>query len=241
MRLLITDLTRMQQRYICVAGIDMGTGKRVRPVISVQLHPGLLSVRGGPFDVRRVVDLGAVVPAGAPPETEDVIFRPELAKHLQTLLSPAFFQRLLAAAEPLTAFGPLLAPAGKNGRALPEGKGPRSLVLTHATEPFEVYLAEHPGDRPRLRARFPDGLDLSITDIRLYEPDGRTPDRTRVRWLQRRLARPGRVILAFGVGRAFRRNDDDQARHWLQLNNIHLESAADWQLRWPPERYEVMG
>lgn len=239
MRLLVTDLTRMDQHYICVAGIDLDTGKRVRPVIDGQLHPGLLSVRGGPFDIRRVVELGPTVPTGSPPETEDVFFRPELARHVQTLLSPAYFQRLLAEATTLDAFGPLLAPAGRSGRALPHGQGPRSLVLARAPEPFEVYLAERPGDRPRLRARFRGGMDLSITDIRLYEPDGRTPDRVRVRWLQQRLTRPGAVILAFGVSRAFKRRDDDQARHWLQLNTIHLETAADWQLRWPQERYEI--
>lgn len=55
--------------------------------------------------------------------------------------------------------------------------------------------------------------------------------------LQQRLAHAGRIVLAFGVGRPFKRSDDDQPRHWLQLNNLHLETIAGWQLRWPRERF----
>ena len=34
MKVVITDLTRMNDDHICVAGIDLDTGHRVRPVLT---------------------------------------------------------------------------------------------------------------------------------------------------------------------------------------------------------------
>jgi hypothetical protein len=233
-RILITDLTRMAQGYICVAGIDVETGRRVRPVIGERLPANLVSTRGGPFDVRRVVDLGGCRPEGVPPEVEDVRFDPATAKHVQTITGAAFFSRLQTVAmDGLAAFGPSLVPMGNNGRATPERVGLRSLVITWAKVPFRVYVSS----RGTLRVRLADDLDLSVTDIRLYQDDFQTPDPVKVRWLNGQLARGGEVYLSYGLSRPFRRSADDRPHHWLQLNNIHLEVAPDWQLRWPRERY----
>src|SRR5712692_67125 len=74
MKALITDLTRMYDYHACAAGIDMDTGKRVRPVQLGRLSSRLLASRGGPLDIGNVVDFGRCRPCGKPPEIEDVRF-----------------------------------------------------------------------------------------------------------------------------------------------------------------------
>ena len=234
MRILVTDITRMADGFVCVAGIDLETDKRVRPVLTSRLPAELVSSRGGKFDIRRIVDLGACVPAGAPPETEDMHFALAACKHVDTIVGGSFFSHLRTVAlNGLSAFGPDLVAAGHNGRALPEGVGMRSLVIARATERFDVSI----NARGSVRARWPDGLDLSVTDIRLYQDDFRTADGMKVEWLRRRLAHDPEIYLCYGLGRPFQAAGDDRRRHWLQLNNIHLSSTPDWQLRWPRERY----
>jgi hypothetical protein len=38
------------------------------------------------------------------------------------------------------------------------------------------------------------------------------------------------VILSVGLTRPFRKWGDSEERHWLQVNNIHLEDDPLWQL-----------
>ena len=234
MQVLLTDLTRMASGFICCAGIDLATGKRVRPVIpGRRLTAEMLSVSGGPLDIRRVVEIGDASATGEPPEIEDHAFN--RCRHVQTLIGPAFLAHLRAAAlSGLDAFGSDLAPLGHHGRALDAGQGARSLVIVRLTEPVEVLVT-----RGSLRARWPDGLDLAVTDIRLFEADHRTPAPARIRWLRGRLARDPEVYACLGLSRPFQRSADDRPRHWLQLNNLHLSTALDWQLRWPDDRYAL--
>jgi hypothetical protein len=40
MQIVINHLTRMQRGFMCVAGVDLATGRHVRPVLASQLlHP----------------------------------------------------------------------------------------------------------------------------------------------------------------------------------------------------------
>src|SRR3954462_6833076 len=71
MRIVVNHLTRMQPGYICVAGIDLASGKHIRPVLESRLSNRLLVRHHGPFDMGAIVDLGAATLVGRPPETED--------------------------------------------------------------------------------------------------------------------------------------------------------------------------
>ena len=73
-------------------------------------------------------------------------------------------------------------------------------------------------------------VDLSVTDLRLYEKDGRTPRRDLVQSVQKRLEAGVETILSVGLTRPWQKRGDDAERHWLQLNNIHLEDNPLWQL-----------
>jgi hypothetical protein len=75
MKIVVNHLARMQQGYICVAGVDIETFKHIRPVLpSTRLGTNLLVRNGGPFDMAVVVDLGKLTPNPQRPEIEDHIF-----------------------------------------------------------------------------------------------------------------------------------------------------------------------
>jgi hypothetical protein len=67
-------------------------------------------------------------------------------------------------------------------------------------------------------------LSVSVTDIRLYRDDHLTPAGNIVSQVVGRIESGEEVILSVGLTRAF------AGSHWLQVNNIHLESCPTWQL-----------
>jgi hypothetical protein len=46
-----------------------------------------------------------------------------------------------------------------------------------------------------------------------------------------RIAKGAGVIVAVGLSRPWQKLDDTVERHWLQVNNIHLEDDPAWQDR----------
>jgi len=226
---LITDLTRMYDYHACAAGIDMDTGKRVRPVQLGRLSSRLLSSRGGALDIGNVVDFGRCRPHGKPPEVEDVLFDQRGVRLLNSVPSADFFAALRRAAEDsLDVIGPALVRFG-NALTTESGKGLRSLVLLRATETPLIAISNG-----RLRFKWLDGVWLSVTDVRLYRHDLATPDEAKLASLKRAMQSADEIFLSFGLGRAWQQPGDDQERHYLQLNNIHVPDWPDWRLS--PER-----
>ncbi len=74
-------------------------------------------------------------------------------------------------------------------------------------------------------------VDLSVNDLRLYEMDGRTPRRDLVASVEKRLKSGVEAILSVGLTRPWQKRGDTDKRHWLQVNNIHLEDNPLWRLR----------
>ncbi len=86
--------------------------------------------------------------------------------------------------------------------------------------------------RDSVRISFPwlsPPANLSVTDLRLYQEDHKVPRRTLVSQLQKKLQAGTAVILSVGLTRPFRKEGGDAARHWLQVNNIHLEGEPLWE------------
>jgi hypothetical protein len=73
-------------------------------------------------------------------------------------------------------------------------------------------------------------VDLSVNDLRLYERDGRIPRRDLVASVEGRLKSGVGAILSVGLTRPWQKRGDTAERHWLQVNNIHLEDNPLWQL-----------
>lgn len=230
MRIVVNHLTRMQPGYICVAGIDVQDNEHVRPVLGPsRLTLDLLARNGGAFDVGRLVELGPTQPSGTAPETEDHTFDPGRLVSVREL-SPGSFWKLLTAVscDRLTdIFGKDLK-AQRNGCAVDEGLGNASLDCLRTSTPPSIAINRW----DKIRARVADGtfdVDLSVTDLRLYAKDQKTPRARVIADLQRRIQKGVGVILSVGLARAFQVSGDTARRHWLQVNNIHLEDNPTWK------------
>lgn len=228
MRIIVNHLTRMQPGYICVAGIDEQTRKHIRPVLNHRLGRELLLAHGGPFDIGAIVDLGEAIHEGIAPEIEDYRFLPPEASYAGNSTPDAFWSLLNAVAKPHLSdiFGYDLHPNGGTC-AVDHGKGTASLGCVVPLGQPIFYVAES------IRLRVNDGVfDVSVpvTDLRLYEADHKTPRLTATADIARRLSQGVSVILSVGLSRPWRKPGDNQERHWLQVNGVHLRDNPIWQV-----------
>jgi hypothetical protein len=229
MRIIVNHLTRMQPGYICVAGVDPRTGEHVRPVQLGRLSRALLVRYGGPFDIATLVDLGRVAHVGAPPKIEDYRFSVDETR-LHTVTAPGDFWNLLhftAQRHLADIFGADLRRHGGTC-ALPLGHGRASLGCLMPTGQPELAVS----DVGTVRLHFSDGVfdvRAAVTDIRLYEANQQTLKREVVDDINGRIRRGVAVILSVGLGHPWRKPDDTEERHWLQVNGIHLADNPVWQ------------
>ncbi|HEU5344700.1 MAG TPA: hypothetical protein VFX31_10920 [Ktedonobacterales bacterium] len=229
MRIVINHLTRMQPGFICVAGLDPNTRQHIRPVLRGRLSRSLLRAEGGPFDIGALVELGETTSEGVAPEVEDRAFTAWRATYLRNCEPQAFWMLLRTSARQrlVGIFGPELRQTGSTC-ALDGGKGQASLGCLIPTGKPEL----HATDQGSVRMRFSDGeltVTASVTDLRLYEDDQKTPRQAAVADLNARLARGVLAILSVGVSREWTKPGDTVPRHWLQVNGIHLHDRPIWR------------
>lgn len=213
----------MQPGYICVAGIEEGTLRHVRPVTpGARMYSALAGVMGGCFEIGALVDLGETRPCGTPPETEDVAFTAWSAEKIGVLPAGEFWRILQSVAsdnlEDL--FGGGLERAGGTF-TVPQGKGSASLGCLIPESQPSLRLWEN-----NIRLEFLYGgepLRLSVTDLRLRHIADYQPDRDAVERVARKLRQGTPVLLSVGLTRPWRKEGDAVARHWLQVNNLHFE------------------
>jgi hypothetical protein len=216
----------MREGAICVAGIDPETGKHVRPLTPAyqKLDRSALRRNGGPFGLGVVVDLGRVEDVGAPPEIEDRRVNLRSVRVVGTMPPPEFWSLLMDSScwSLSEVFGPALTFAG--GRAFcEEGEGAASLGLILPGEPPCLRVDDRGAVRIALRCGG-GALDLSVTDIRLYDDqDALKPDV--LAEAGRRLDGGERLVLAVGLTRPFAPKTGGPARHWLQVNGLHFEDG----------------
>ena len=235
MRIIVNHVTRMQHGYVCVAGVEPQSGRHVRPVLNgkLRLTDSLLTTHGGPFDMASLVDLGAVRPVGEAPEVEDHQFSGVEARAIGIAI-PADFWRLLqsVARDRLADIFGLDLEQYASTCAVPLGKGIASLGCLALTSRPRVVIYEGAGaTSPRLH--FTDGafeLTAAITDLRIYERDYTTLRRDVIASLNERFEQGARVILSVGLTRPWQKPGEAEERHWLQVNNIHLEDQPVWRL-----------
>jgi hypothetical protein len=231
MRILVNHLTRMQPGYFCAAGIDLETEAHVRPVLRRgRLTTDLLSTNGGPFDIGSVLDLGATTNIGQTPELEDRRFDPAGTRKLYDKDANDFWGSLENVARESLGeiFGPALELWDESG-TVDVGEGRASLGCLKPEKQPWMYV-DHRGTVRLVLDYLMPSVDLSVTDLRLYERDGRKPRRDLVLSAQKRLEAGVETILSVGLTRRWRKRNDDAERHWLQLNNIHLKDDPLWQL-----------
>jgi hypothetical protein len=232
MKIIVNHLTRMRAGYICVAGIDVESGRHVRPVLGGRnLGTGLLARHGGPFDMGAVVELGRTASTGQPPEIEDYQFEQRAAVRLKDLPPGEFWAWLQRVARPhlREIFGAALSLQG-HGCVVAPGTGMASLGCLLALRPPLLRLTEQGKIRCLLPSRTVT-LDLAVTDLRLYTYEGGqyVPRHALVQHVAARLERGVRSILSVGLGRPWDKLDGSAPQHWLQVNNLHLEDDPLWK------------
>lgn len=231
MKIVVNHLTRMQPGYVCVAGIDLQTNAHVRPVLANRrLTTDLLKRNGGPFDIGVVVDLESTQHRGGPPEVEDYVFDSSNASAVRELSSDRFWKLLkgLAQTKLSKIFGSDLKSHGR-GCAVDVGTGTASLGCLVPSRPPQLEINSY----DKVRINFTDGaftVDLSVTDLRFVHQDQQRPRSRVVQDVQARINNGIGVILSVGLARAWRKPGDTAPRHWLQVNNVHLEDDPTWQV-----------
>ncbi len=226
----------MHGGHICVAGVDVDTRQTVRPMLqdgNIPFH--FLARYGGPFDIARIVELGAPRPTPDVPHVEDYVFVAARAKVERTACPHEFWNVLHETAKPRLRdiFGPALQQIGHSRYGTALGQGTASLGCLLPPCPPELYIAKTSRGQPQIRIKLSDGeiqVDAGVTDLRLCGPDHATPDSTLVSGVAKWICDSKCVILGVGLTRKFRRSEDSDYFHWLQVNNIHLHEEPAWQL-----------
>jgi hypothetical protein len=223
MKILLNHLTRMRDSRICVAGMDP-TGRHVRPVTSStsKLTRTLLSERGGPFEIGVIIDLGKVSASPSAPATEDHEFSVTNTRPIKRLSGEEYFHLLdrVAHQDLESIFGPDLKRRNQTF-AVDRGQGSTSLGVLRPQHRIDLVNDNY----GRLRLRLDDTRGtaaLPVTDIRFVEEDHKTIKRDIVEDVRWRLQSGVQVILMVGLTRPFQVSEDDEKRHWLQVNGLCL-------------------
>lgn len=230
MRIVINHLTRMQPGWICAAGIDVDSNRHIRPVANRPLGVELLSRNGGPLALGRTLDLGETEFCGRMPEIEDRRFEPGSVRVADELDDYQLYFRCsqVAAWELREIFGPDLEwinhrPGCPGTAAVPEQRGVRSLGCYWARAAELQVVPTQGRSKVRLYCEQDEvQLSIAVADVRLYREDHLTPDESMIARMQAAMARQSRVLVSLGLSRARRYDEGQPARHWLQVNNLHL-------------------
>ena len=226
----------MQPGYICVAGVDVETLNHVRPVLRYgRLTNDLIRLNGGPLDIGAAVDLGPTTYAGHAPELEDYLFDPASAAWLFEYGPDDYWEVLDGVAwESLSEiFGPALELWDESG-TVDVGEGNASLGCLKPEQQPWLYV-DHRGKVRMVLDYLMPSINLAVADLRLYERDQKTPRRDLFESVQRRLEAGVEAILSVGLTRPWRKRGDTDERHWLQVNNIHLQDDPLWRLEDAPQ------
>ncbi|MGB4860926.1 MAG: hypothetical protein WBO97_00565, partial [Tepidiformaceae bacterium] len=86
-------------------------------------------------------------------------------------------------------------------------------------------------NRTSIRVHLPyERLELSLTDARYYKDQFQKPDMERFESANRALRDGVEVLLGVGLTRPFASSAEEEPRHWLQVNAIHLRSQPGLRL-----------
>ncbi len=231
MSVLITHLTRMNYPRICVAGLDQQLNRFIRPIVG---KGEILDYsRVELFSLGSVIDLGWNQMLGNPPEIEDCYFKFRNAKIQRKLKAKEFWDVLESSVGVNLAdiFGEELQ-SEKSTLIIQEHKGKAS--LGHIMLDGLALRVKESNGRQQLRAVFNHSnlnLSVPVTDLRFYkEVDNNwILNQEIVDQVNRLISEKPRIILSVGLSRARSFSDDENAKHWLQINGIHLESDPLWK------------
>ena len=239
MKITITHLTKMAPGFVCVAGIEQGTMRHVRPKTNRQLRLEHVVSHGGVFGLGAIVDLGRVRSSATPPEVEDRNFLEHRLSHAGTIGATAFQSLLQTVSQTRLQriFGRDLTRVGSSC-AMPKATGDASLGVLKLSSVDDLFVEQRQSARgayETLRIALTVGqysFRFPVTDLRFARMSSCglswEIDRDVVDAFRDRLARQSEVLMSVGLSRPFQRSQSDVPRHWVQVNNIHLADDPLW-------------
>ncbi len=234
MEIVINHLTRMEKGYFCAAGVDSQTKRHIRPETRSKRLGTAMLAPCGMFDIGNRIIFKYLQPWPDRPHSEDCIFDSRLAALDGTMPAQEFWELLwyISESKLKDVFGEELRRKYHSSCGTDKGKGQASLGCLVPEGTPNLHVGSGYRGTPQVRMKVCDGefdLDLSVTDIRLYQDDHITPDHVAVDMISEKIHSSESVILSVGLGRAFPRTGPDRF-HYLQVNNIHLKENPLWQL-----------
>ncbi len=165
---------------------------------------------------------------GKPPEVEDCLFDPTESSADEKMQAPNFWSLLRDVAQHglEELFGSALERQSSTfAVAVDTGNASLGCLIP----PKSLKLEVNAYDKVRLSmGAGQDTVNLPVTDLRFYEHDHKTPRRNKVQELNRRIRAGVGTILSVGLTRRWLKPGDSTPKHWLQVNNIHLEDDPNW-------------
>ncbi len=225
-RIAITDVTRMQEGRVCVAGYDR-TGQCIRPVLPPPgIHERTLYQHGQPIVFPfAIVEYDFVQPTPQPPHIEDHRYDPASIqwidkldeKRRRTVLDRSLFNSVGAIfEEPIHS---------EHGHYIMDGRGPRSLGTVRPRRILRTIHELGEGSKWKYRLGFVDGDDvtywLTVTDLTWryfhdHERQTRTPEEIAAQITTS--LRTSEVYLRIGLARGWEQHPD---RCYLQLTGVY--------------------
>ena len=236
----ITDLTRMRQGRVCIAGYTK-EAECIRPSLP---HPGIPEdslIKGGKpiifpfakveFDLKKV--------DSAPPHIEDYTYKPRSPKYVGAVENPEAHLKYLLFPTVEDIFEQKT--HDDFGYYVLEGQGARSLGTIKPSKIYKVLFEKDKRDRWDYRVWFEDNnrvfFRLKIVDLtwQYYCRDqlNHLPDRESIAKKMSRVLRSGNVYLRIGLSRGWDKFPD---RCFLQITGIYtfpdyLEGKTFYDLR----------
>ncbi len=222
MEIVVTDLTRMRDEHICIAGIDLNTGTRVRPKLAgVSVPEGVARQSGGTLRLGTVLAFANPWVVPSQPEIEDVIVPVEEMVERERMGAEEF-RVLIRTATARVADQIDGLERTETSMIVREGCGHGSLAIAGCRRGFRLMI----NNFGRVRARLDANLIVSVTDLRLYQ--GAEVNESAVTELSRLVRDAAAVRLGVGLTRPFS-PDGTAPVHWLQVNAIHLLGEPYWE------------
>ena len=225
--LVITDVTRMHEGRVCVAGYDIA-GNCIRPLLPPPgIHETTLYVRKRPIVFPfAVVDYDLTQPTPQPPHTEDYRYDPSSVRFVERLepeRRQAVLKRSLFASVSAIFEEPIHHDVG---HYVMDGRGPRSLGTIRPQRIIKTVYEQAPDGKWKYRLGFVDGEGFtyrwSVTDLAWryfndYEHrKGRSPEEISATVTS--LLKSSEILLRIGLARGWDMYPD---RCYLQITGVY--------------------
>jgi hypothetical protein len=225
--IVITEVTRMQNDHVCIAGYDQ-QGHCLRPVLP---PPGIheSTLYSGPRPVifpSAKVEFEFTQPTPQPPHTEDIRYNPAAVRFIERQPGERW-RKMLEVTLSKSVSEIFEQPIhSEHGHYIMDGQGPRSLGSIKPAHITQVIHELSPEKKWQYRLRFEDGTGaayrLTITDLtwRYYcdyqRTQGEAPADIATSLL--RILQASEVYLRIGQARGW---DKFPGRCYIQLTGIH--------------------